>query len=82
MQLQYYINSMMTQVFIADAKDAGLIIYNMNTSKFRKIKSDFMKATNTNFVIEDHSYSAIFGITGLTIIDKGKYFFLTKEDYL
>lgn len=61
----------MTQVFIADTK-GELLIYNIRTSTFRRIKSDLMNITNTDFVIDNVSYLSLFGITGLTLIDKCK----------
>lgn len=64
---------------MADVEGAGLVVYNGRTSKMCRVESDFMKSpTDPNFVIANQSYYFPDTIYGLAIVDRGKYFFLTK----
>lgn len=74
----------MTQVFAADTKSFGLMIYNARTSKICRTESDFMKNSNFGFIFQNKNYSfegITIGTYGLTIIGKGKYlFFYSKKE--
>lgn len=62
----------MAQVLMADTTGYGLVVFDMQTSTFCRIESDFMKPTDTTFEMENHTLSDD-GIFGMTIDDESKY---------
>ncbi|XP_072742611.1 major royal jelly protein 3-like [Anoplolepis gracilipes] len=62
-------------VYITDTEGYGLIIYSAKTSKFKRIESNYMKPSHTNFFTKDNrNFTLEEGIFGLTIIDKELYY--------
>ncbi|XP_028046879.2 major royal jelly protein 1 [Monomorium pharaonis] len=63
-------------MLMTDGGTNGLAVYNLYTSKFCRVETEFMKPTNTTFTIENITYNCQEGVMHLTIFDKGKYSFL------
>ncbi|EZA53636.1 hypothetical protein DMN91_005871 [Ooceraea biroi] len=63
-------------VFMSDTAGFGLVIYNAHSSgsKFCRIESDSMKATDTNFTIDNQSFTLHDGILGLTLVYEDLYY--------
>ncbi|XP_072767235.1 major royal jelly protein 3-like isoform X2 [Anoplolepis gracilipes] len=67
------------RIYITDTEGHGLIIYNAKTSKFKRIESNYMKPSHTNFFTKDNrNFTLEEGIFGLTIIDKELYYTVTS----
>lgn len=62
----------MAQVLIADTTGYGLVIFDMHTSTFCRIESDFMKPTDT-IDIENRIIFSDGGIFGMTLDNESKY---------
>ncbi|KAL6434505.1 hypothetical protein ACFW04_006115 [Cataglyphis niger] len=60
-------------VLMADTTGYGLVVFDMQTSTFCRIESDYMKPTDTTFDIENHILSGD-GISGMTIDDENLYY--------
>ncbi|XP_072767265.1 major royal jelly protein 1-like [Anoplolepis gracilipes] len=61
-------------VLMADTKGYGLVVLDMQTSRFCRIESDFMKPTDTIFDIENCTFFLEDGILGITLVDKKLYY--------
>ncbi|XP_067210013.1 major royal jelly protein 1-like [Linepithema humile] len=63
-------------IYMGDTEGYALITYNISTSGFCRIESDFMKPTNPGFITNKFS-SEPDGIDGITVVrNKGKFSFL------
>ncbi|XP_050454831.1 major royal jelly protein 1-like [Cataglyphis hispanica] len=60
-------------VLMADTTGYGLVVFDMQTSTFCRIESDFMKPTDTTFDVENNILSDD-GISGMTIDDEKLYY--------
>ncbi|KAG5347378.1 MRJP4 protein, partial [Acromyrmex charruanus] len=61
-------------VFMTDAGDSGLVVYNSFTNSMCRVESDYMKPTDTSCSIAGENFTYVGGIGSITVLDDDFYF--------
>ncbi|KAG5320207.1 MRJP1 protein, partial [Pseudoatta argentina] len=71
------INVYRIDVFMTDAGDSGLVVYNSFTNSMCRVESDYMKPNDTSFSIAGENFTYVGGIGSITVLDDDGRLFIT-----
>jgi len=58
---------------MADTKGYGMVVYDSSRKHMCRVESDYMKPTNTTFLVDGDIFTYVGGIFSMTIMGDGKY---------
>ncbi|XP_018343196.1 PREDICTED: major royal jelly protein 1-like [Trachymyrmex septentrionalis] len=61
-------------VFMADSKGSGIVIYHSSRKHMCRVESDYMKPTNTTFLVDGDIFTYVGGIFSMTIMGDEFYY--------
>ncbi|XP_011065388.1 PREDICTED: major royal jelly protein 3-like [Acromyrmex echinatior] len=61
-------------VFMTDAGDSSLVVYNSFTNSMCRVESDYMKPTDTSISIAGENFTYVGGIYSITVLNDDLYF--------